>query len=55
MMRKPDMLLTAENGWMPELAHGPDKKAELRKALDEYLAEQGLPSVDWEGEEEDDV
>jgi hypothetical protein len=50
MMRKPDMLLTAENGWMGDLAHGPDKKAELRRAVDEYRAEQGLEPVDWEGE-----
>ena len=30
-MRKPDMLLTAENGWLGEIAHGPNKKAELRQ------------------------
>ena len=54
MMRKPDMLLTAENGWLSEIAHGPDKKAELRKALDEYRAEQGLPPVDWAEESTDD-
>jgi hypothetical protein len=48
IMRKPDMLLTAENGWMPELAHGPDKKTELRKAVDAYRAEQGLEPVHWD-------
>jgi hypothetical protein len=47
-MRKPDMLLTAENGWMGETAHGPDKKAELRQAMDAYRAEMGLPPIDWD-------
>jgi hypothetical protein len=51
-MREPDMLLTAENGWLGNVAHGPDKKAELRKALDEYRAEEGLEPVDWDREEE---
>jgi hypothetical protein len=46
-MREPDMLLTAEDGWLGDVAHGPDKKAELRQALDEYRAEEGLPPVDW--------
>lgn len=50
MMRKPDMLLTAENGWMPELAHGPDKKAELMKAVDQHREEEGLPPVEWESD-----
>ena len=49
-MRQPDMLLTAENGWLGDVAHGPDKKAELRKAIDAHRAEEGLPTVDWEGE-----
>jgi hypothetical protein len=50
-MRQGDMLLTAENGWLGDYAHGPDKKAELRKAIDEYRAEEGLEPVDWEAEE----
>ena len=28
-MRQPDMLLTAEDGWLGEFTHGPDKKVEL--------------------------
>jgi hypothetical protein len=53
VMRSPDMLLTAENGWMGELAHGPDKKAELRAAMDAYRAKKGLEPVDWEDGEDD--
>jgi hypothetical protein len=49
-MRKPDMLLTAENGWLGDMAHGPDKIAELRQAIDEHRAEEGLPPVDWSGQ-----
>ena len=52
-MRKPDMLLTAENGWLGEVtAIGPEKKAELRKAIDDYLAEKGLPPVEWDEPDE---
>lgn len=32
-MRKPDMLLTMENGWHGGLAHGPSKQAEPRNLL----------------------
>ena len=46
-LRNGDMLLTAENGWMGEFVHGPDKMAELRAAMDEYRASEGLPPVDW--------
>jgi len=49
-MRRPDMLLTAENGWLGDVAHGPDKKAELQKDMDEYLKEMGMPPVDWGAE-----
>lgn len=49
--RNPDMLLTAENGWMGDMAHGPDKKAELRKAMNDYLIELGQPPIDWAKEE----
>lgn len=47
-MRKPDMLLTAENGWMGDVAHGPDKKEELRKAVDKYWVELGREPIDWD-------
>ena len=53
-MRRPDMLLTAENGWLGEMAHGPDKKLELRRALDEHRAAEGLEPVDWDAGEEDE-
>ncbi|HUG46224.1 MAG TPA: hypothetical protein VMK31_06915 [Sphingomicrobium sp.] len=46
-MRKPDMLLTAENGWLGDMAHGEDKMAELRAAVDAHRAEQGLEPVEW--------
>jgi hypothetical protein len=48
-MRKPDLMLTAENGWMGEMVHGPDKKAQLRRDMDVYRREQGLPPIDWHG------
>jgi len=45
---KPDMVLTAESGWsMGEIGYGPDKKAEMRAALDQYRAKEGLPAIDW--------
>ena len=43
-MREPEMLLTAENGWMGDMVHGPDKKAELRRAMDQHRAADGLPA-----------
>jgi hypothetical protein len=53
-MRKPDMLLTAENGWLGGVAHGrnriEERKAELRKEMDAYHAEHGLPPIDWDAE-----
>jgi hypothetical protein len=49
-MREPEMLLTAENGWLGGMAHGPDKMAELRDAIDRERAEQGLDPVDWDSE-----
>jgi hypothetical protein len=52
--RQPDMILTAENGWsFGEWGYGEDKKAELRKALNEYLVEQGEEPVDWSGDDGD--
>lgn len=48
-MRRPDMVLTAESGWsFGEHGYGPDKKAELRRAVDQHREEAGLPPVDWE-------
>jgi hypothetical protein len=42
------MILTAESGWAwGEHGYGPDKKAEMRKAIDEWRAEEGLEPVDW--------
>jgi hypothetical protein len=32
------------------MAHGPDKMAELRDAIDRERAEQGLDPVDWDSE-----
>jgi hypothetical protein len=50
--RQPDMILTAENGWTAgEWGYGPDKKAELRRAMDEPRAEMGLEPVDWSEED----
>jgi hypothetical protein len=46
--RQPDMILTAESGWLAgELGYGPDKKAAARRAIDEFRAEEGLEPVDW--------
>ena len=50
-MREPDMVLAAEAGWMGDVGHGEDKKAELRKALDEHRREQGLEAIEWSEEE----
>ena len=52
-MRQPDMLLTAENGWMGDLCHGPDKKAEIREELNRYLIEHGKEPIDWDGPDPD--
>jgi hypothetical protein len=49
-MREPDMLLTGENGWFGDFAHGPNKLAELRAAVDAHRAKEGKPAIDW-GEE----
>jgi len=47
------MLLTAENGWLAGWAHGPDKVAELRAAIDKHREEDGLEPVEWQEEEEE--
>ena len=46
-MRKPDMLLTAESGWLGNVVPGPDKQAELMRAINDWRAEQGLEAVEW--------
>jgi hypothetical protein len=49
--RQPDMILTAESGWSwGEAGYGPDRMAELRQAIDEHRAEEGLEPVDWDSE-----
>ena len=51
--RQPDMILMADSGWsFGEWGYGPDRKAEQRRAIDEWRAEQGLEPVDWDGEED---
>jgi hypothetical protein len=51
--RQPDMILTAESGWsFGEHGYGPDKKAELRSAIDEHRAEEGLEPIDWDEDDE---
>ena len=47
-LREPDMLLTAENGWMGDIAGGRDRIGELRRAVDRHREEEALPPVDWE-------
>ena len=50
--REPDMILTAESGWsFGEIGYGPDKMAELRAAIDQFRAEEGLGPVDWDAGE----
>jgi hypothetical protein len=53
-MRDPQFLLTAEAGWMGHMARGRDKIAELRAAIDEHRAEEGLPPVEWGADSADD-
>jgi hypothetical protein len=33
---------------MGDFAHGPDKKAELRRMLNEHRADQGLEPIEWD-------
>lgn len=50
-LREPDMLMTAENGWMGDMTRdGADKKAELRKIIDDYWAQLGRPPIDWDSD-----
>ena len=47
-MHEPDMLMTAEAGWLGDItSSGTDKKAELRKVIDEYWAKLGREPIDW--------
>lgn len=49
--RQADMVLTAESGWSwGEIGYGPDRKAELRKAIDKWRRKKGLEPVDWDAE-----
>src|SRR5204862_6367151 len=49
--REPDMILTAESGWsFGDIGYGPDRKAEARKLIDEHLAAEGKPPLDWDSE-----
>jgi hypothetical protein len=48
--RDPDLLLAAEDGWLGEFVHGPDKKAELLAEINEWRAARGLEPVGWRGE-----
>ena len=48
-LRQPDMVLTAESGWLHgPVGYGPDKIAQLRASVDQHRAELGLEPVDWE-------
>ena len=50
-MREPDMILTAENGWLgAEFVHGPDRRAELLADLNLWRVSQGLEPI--EGDEQ---
>jgi hypothetical protein len=45
--RQPDMILTAESGWTAgEWGYGPDKRKELREALNEFLKQEGRPPIE---------
>jgi hypothetical protein len=47
--RQPDMILTAESGWSyGDIGYGPDKKAQARKAIDQYRAEHGMEPINWD-------
>ena len=46
--RDPDKILMAESGWsFGDIGYGPDKKAEMRAAVDAWRAEEGLDPVNW--------
>ena len=48
-LREPDMLLTAEAGFLgAPLVHGPDRRAELLAEINNWRVEQGLDPVEWD-------
>ena len=52
--RKPDMILAAETGWtFGHEGYGPDRTAQARRHIDEYLAEQGMEPVVWDAPSEE--
>jgi len=47
-MRNPDMVLTAESGWLAgQIGYGPDRKRQAREDLNAYLVKQGQEPIDW--------
>ena len=49
--REPDMILTAESGWMlGDRGFGPDKKAKLMRMIDRWRVKNGKEPVRWDGE-----
>ena len=52
-LRQSDMVLTAENGWIPDVGYGPDKVGEIRLAINEHRAAQGKEPIDWSDSAED--
>jgi hypothetical protein len=45
------MILTAESGWsFGECGYGPDRKAQMRAAIDAHRAKVGLPPIEWDRE-----
>jgi len=51
--RQPDMVLTAESGWQSGIVpYGPDRKAELKRQIQAYRAEHGMPEIEWDSEAE---
>jgi hypothetical protein len=61
IFREPDMIaarshaggmastaMAAGNGWMGDMVHGEDKRAELRAAVDEHRAAEGLEPLEWD-------
>ena len=54
-LRQPDMLMTAENGWLGELTRGgADRKAELIGMINAWRAEQGKAPVGWDDGQPDE-
>lgn len=49
-MRKPEMILPVQNGWLAEITGGEDKTAQLRDALAEYERSGRLPGDEEESD-----